>query len=179
MKITETLEVRNRAAWRAWLATHHQDKTEIWLLHNTSKPTLTYLESVLEALCYGWIDGIAKRHDQTHLAQRFTPRRKKSHWTELNKERARGLVAQNLMTEAGRAVLPNLSIEDFYIPDDIQDALKANPETWANFQAFPAVYQRIRVGYIEEVRRQPEIFNKRLEHFIEKTSRNKMFGTME
>ncbi len=179
MKITETLKVSNRAAWRAWLAKYHQDKTEIWLLHNQTQPTLTYLESVLEAMCYGWIDGIAKRHDEAHLAQRFTPRRQKSHWTELNKERARGLIAQNLMTEAGSAVLPDLSVEAFKIAEDIQNTLKTNPETWANFQAFSALYQRIRIGYIEEVRRQPEVFKKRLEHFVKQTNRNKMFGTLE
>ncbi len=179
MEITEILEVENRQEWRTWLAAHHQQKTEIWLLKSNSKPTLTYLESVLEALCYGWIDGIAKRLDSNHSVQRFTPQRKKSHWTELNKERARRLIAQNLMTEAGQAVLPDLSIENHKIADDILQALQVNPITWTNFQAFPSVYQRIRIGYIEEVRKQPAIFQIRLAHFLKQTARNKKFGTTE
>jgi uncharacterized protein YdeI (YjbR/CyaY-like superfamily) len=134
---------------------------------------------VEEALCFGWIDGIAKKLDEERLAQRFTPRRPKSHWTELNKERARRLIAAGLMTEAGRAVLPDLDIAAFRIPADILAALQADPQVWANFQQFPGVYQRIRISYIDEVRKQPQVFAQRLENFIRKTRQGVQFGTME
>ncbi|MVN85370.1 hypothetical protein GO986_01135 [Deinococcus sp. HMF7620] len=178
MDITETLHAPDRAAWRTWLETHSANKAEIWLIRDSTKPSVPYLDSVEEALCFGWIDGIAKRLDDARLAQRFTPRRPRSHWTELNRERARRLIAEGRMTAAGRAVLPDLSTEHFQVAPDIQAALQTDPQTWANFQAFPALYQRIRVGYIEEARRQPEVFTARLNNFVSKTRANKQFGGM-
>jgi uncharacterized protein YdeI (YjbR/CyaY-like superfamily) len=179
VKITETLRVTDREAWRQWLKDNHASTSEIWLVSYksvTGKPRISYLASVEEALCFGWIDGIAKSLDAKSTAQRFTPRRPKSHWTELNKERARRLIAQGLMTEAGFAVLPDLSLEAFSIPPDILEALQADSQIWANFQAFPALYQRVRISYIDEQRRNATEFKKRLDNFLERTRENKMFG---
>jgi uncharacterized protein YdeI (YjbR/CyaY-like superfamily) len=94
MNITNTIELKDRSAWRAWLDKYHQTLTEIWLLSDdrSEEPTLTYLDAVEEAICFGWIDGIQKRFSTYELAQRFTPRKRKSNWTELNKERARRLI---------------------------------------------------------------------------------------
>lgn len=182
MPITQTFYAPDRAAWRQWLADNHARASEIWLLYpdaHTGLSRVSYLESVEEALCFGWIDGIQKRMDDTQTAQRFTPRRPKSNWTELNKERARRLIAAGLMTEAGRAKLPDLAPEAFTIAPDILAALQADAETWANFQQFPAVYQRIRVGFIEEQRKQPQEFERRLNNFLKKTKAGKMFGVLE
>lgn len=179
MKITEMLKVNTRAEWRSWLAKNCATSKEIWLVTDKRKASFNYLDSVEEALCFGWIDGIAKKLDNNQSAQRFTPRRKKSHWTELNKERARRLIEQGLMTEAGRVILPNLSPESFILPKDIETALKADTETWQNFQRFPSLYKRIRIGYIEETRRKPEVFEARLNNFLKKTKLNKMFGKMK
>ena len=176
------LYVPDRAAWRAWLAEHYRTTPAIWLISykpETERPSVPYLHAVEEALCFGWIDGITKRLDAERGAQRFTPRRARSHWTELNKERARRLIAAGLMTDAGRAVLPDLDVAAFRIPDDILAAVQEDPVLWATFQQFPAVYQRIRIGYIEEMRRQPEVFRQRLNHFLRKTRQGKMFGTLE
>ena len=182
MPITETFYAVDRAAWRGWLQQNHAAASEIWLLmpsKASGKPGVSYLHAVEEALCFGWIDGIAKRQDADFTAQRFTPRRPKSNWTELNKERARRLIASGLMTEAGRAVLPDLSLEAFSIAPGILAALQTDAETWANFQQFPDLYQRVRVGFIEEMRKQPAEFHKRLDHFLKQTKRNKLYGVME
>jgi uncharacterized protein YdeI (YjbR/CyaY-like superfamily) len=182
MEITQTLEVSERAEWRRWLSENHATASEIWLVSyksSTGKPRIAYLAAVEEALCFGWIDGIAKSLDEQRTAQRFTPRRPKSNWTELNKERARRLIASGHMTEAGRTVLPDLAPESFRIADDILAALQADPLVWENFQRFPALYQRIRISFIEETRRQPKVFEQRLNNFISKTRQNKMFGGME
>jgi len=182
MEITETLYVTNRDDWRKWLSENHKTQKEIWLISyakNSDRPSVLYLHAVEEALCFGWVDGIAKKIDSERLAQRFTPRRPKSHWTELNKERAKRLIQSGKMTEAGLKVLPDLSSNSFQIPQDILEALQADEQTWGNFQRFSDVYKRIRVGYIEEVRSQPKEFQKRLNNFLQKTRENKMFGTIE
>src|SRR6476660_5171215 len=155
---------------------HRQGNLAGLLLTASGRPRLPYLHAVEEALCFGWIDGIQKKLDDTRTAQRFTPRLPKGNWTELNKERARRLIDGGQMTEAGRARLPDLSLDTFCIPDDILAALQNDPQTWENYQSFPEIYQRIRVGFIEEVRDQPEIFKKRLENFLARTRQNKTFG---
>lgn len=182
MQITEILYVTNRDEWRTWLSENHATKKEIWLISyskNSNKPSILYLHAVEEALCFGWIDGIAKKIDSERSAQRFTPRRPKSNWTELNKERVKRLIKNGKMTDAGLNVLPDLSPNAFQIPKDILEALQADAQTWNNFQRFPDVYKRIRIGYIEEVRKQSSEFQKRLNNFLKKTHEDKMFGTIE
>ncbi|MEO1593216.1 MAG: hypothetical protein AAFU71_18270, partial [Cyanobacteria bacterium J06632_22] len=87
MQVTTTHKAKDRDDWRAWLATNHDSATEIWLLYDDRPdcPTVSYLDSVEEAICFGWIDGIQKRINDTEKAQRFTPRRQRSHWTELRR----------------------------------------------------------------------------------------------
>jgi uncharacterized protein YdeI (YjbR/CyaY-like superfamily) len=182
VQITETFYAPDRATWRRWLAQNHTLAKEIWLVtyaKGTSRPSIPYLHAVEEALCFGWIDSIAKRIDAERSVQRFTPRKPKSHWTELNKERARRLIAAGKMTEADFATLPDLSMSAFQIAPDILTALQAESQTWTHFQAFLESYKRIRVGYIEEMRHRPAEFHKRLANFLKKTRQNKMFGVME
>jgi len=183
VEITRTFEAGSREAWRRWLAEHHDTETEIWLLYHRGRDArpgeLTYLDAVEEALCFGWVDGIAKRHGE-FSAQRFTPRRPRSHWTELNKERARRLIEEGRMTEAGRRILPDLDPTTFAIPAEIEAALRADPMVWANFQSFPPLYQRVRVGYVGEMLgRNKAEYDKRLGNLIERTRRNQMFGNWD
>jgi uncharacterized protein YdeI (YjbR/CyaY-like superfamily) len=180
MEITTTFYAEDRNAWRQWLAENHKTATEIWLVSykkHTGKPNVSYNDAVEEALCFGWIDGINKRLDEDRTAQRYTPRRPKSNWSELNKERARKLIAIGSMTEAGQAVLCDLSTDNFTIAKDVVAALKAEPQAWENFQQFPDSYQRIRIGFIEASRDRPEIFSQRLAYFVKMTAQNKQFGT--
>lgn len=109
MEIGETLLVSTRDEWREWLAQHHNDYKEIWLIYykkTSGKTGISYDESVEEALCFGWIDGAFKGIDQETFAGRFTPRRAKSPWAESNRERVKRLLRDGLMDEAGLAVLP-------------------------------------------------------------------------
>ena len=177
MEITSTIRFPSRTQWRFWLLGNHTTKKEVWIVSDegSGQPSITYLDSVEEAICFGWIDGIAKRISETEKAQRFTPRRARSNWTELNKERARRLIRLGLMTDAGRLTLPDLSAK-FVIASDIHAAVKYEPKAWLFFQELPDLYIRVRIGYIEEVRRQPDEFNKRLKNFISKTAARKMFG---
>ena len=177
MEVTTTYKAIDRAAWRSWLEQYHGITNEIWLLLNDVPEcsTISYLDAVEEAICFGWIDGIQKRFSIHERAQRFTPRKKRSNWTELNKERARRLIRLAMMTDAGWATLPDLTIK-FEVAKDIIEALQATPDAWSNFLAFPDLYQRVRVGYIEEMRKNPSEFERRLRNFVSKTARNQLFG---
>ncbi len=108
MEIGETLYVTTPAEFRKWPARNHAIKKEIWLVRykkTSKKASIQYEEAVDEAVCFGWIDGFEKGIDAERYATRFTPRRPKSNWTETNKERARRLIAEGRMTDAGRAAL--------------------------------------------------------------------------
>jgi len=109
LKIGESLSLTEGQQFREWLAENHQTKKEIWLViykKSSGKPTINYNEAVEAALCFGWVDGMMKSIDTEKYAQRFTPRRKVSNWTEANKAKARKLIQEGKMTEAGKAALP-------------------------------------------------------------------------
>jgi len=99
--------ISTRAELRDWFAQH--ETGELFLPVNRSrKPkegVIDYVDAVMEALCWGWIDSTLRNIDGV-LIQRFSPRRKNSHWTELNLERCQQLEAEGLMTDRGRAALP-------------------------------------------------------------------------
>jgi uncharacterized protein YdeI (YjbR/CyaY-like superfamily) len=177
MQVTTTFKPKDRTAWRVWLEQHHATADEVWLLldDRPEEPTVSYLDAVEEAICFGWIDSIQKRYSTYERAQRFTPRKQQSNWTEMNKERARRLIRLGLMTDAGRATLPDLNAQ-FVVAEDIVDALKAEPNAWSNFLAFPDLYRRVRIGYIEEMRKNHSEFERRLRNFVKRTAANQMFG---
>ena len=179
MEITETCNVQTRSEWRAWLQAHHDEKKEIWLINDSrSTEAVRYLDAVEEAICFGWIDGIQKRKSEFESAQRFTPRRRRSNWTELNKERARRLVTLGLMTDKGYESLPDLE-SPFIIPEDILAAIHRIPAAADFFDSLPDLYKRVRIGYIVEVRRNQIEFQKRLDNFLRKTADRKMYGNWD
>ena len=109
MEISETLDVKTRSQFRKWLLNNHSKKKEIWLIQykkTSGRPSMDYVEAVEEAICFGWIDSLEKSIDGDRYATRFTPRRLKSNWTQTNKERARRMIADGRMTDAGFAALP-------------------------------------------------------------------------
>ena len=108
MEITVLLEFTQRQQLRDWLQEYHSSAKECWVVMSRAKNpigVLPYLDVVEEALCFGWIDSTLKRLPDGRLAQRLSPRRKKSHWTELNKQRCQELESRGLMTQAGRDAL--------------------------------------------------------------------------
>ena len=108
MEIINLLHYSTRSELRRWFEENHDKVKECWIVMYRSKVphwvALPYIDVVEEALCFGWIDSTLKRMPDGRLAQRLSPRRRKSHWTELNKQRCRDLISRNLMTEAGLKV---------------------------------------------------------------------------
>ncbi|UMG93929.1 hypothetical protein [Nocardioides sp. TF02-7] len=104
----EELLLPDRAAWRAWLEEHHATEPAAWLVltkKGGTRTTLTYEEAVLEALCFGWIDGQARGRDDETTFLRFTQRGTRSKWSPSNVARVATLEAEGLMTDAGRAAV--------------------------------------------------------------------------
>ena len=182
MKVGRTLYVRNRREWRSWLASHYKTAPEIWLIYykkESGKPRIPYNDAVDEALCYGWIDSLLKPIDAKRYAQRFSPRKRTSRLSDMNRERVRRLVRAGRMTKAGLAAIEHIEKKTAQVPADIQKKLKADPTTWRNFQRFPASYKRIRIGWIDAARRRPEAFGQRLGYFLKMTKQNKRFGMVQ
>jgi len=110
MDIGERLQVSTRDEWRAWLAEHHQDKPEIWLVifkSSSGRRDFPLSHAVEEALCFGWIDSTLKPIDASSYALRFSPRRMNSFWADSNRARALRLLREGKMTPAGMALLPS------------------------------------------------------------------------
>lgn len=109
MEITNLLQFAEREELRRWLEQNHLTERCCWVvMYRAKRPewdAIAYLDVVEEALCFGWIDSTLKRMPDGRLVQRLSPRRKGSHWTELNKERCADLERRGLMTDAGRREL--------------------------------------------------------------------------
>ena len=118
MKIHNLLDIKSRSELRKWLIQNHEKEKECWVVVKRGKPTdddtFWYIDAVEEALCFGWIDSTTKKITDNVTAQKLCPRKPKSNWSELNKERCRRMERLGLMTDAGRAVLPDMSPEGFY-----------------------------------------------------------------
>jgi len=158
VEIVKSLHVTDREEWRSWLEEHHEKEDGIWLVYykkNTGKPRIPYDDAVEEAICFGWIDGTVKKIDEEKYTQRYTPRKKKSVWSDLNKSRARKMIESGKMTSAGLEALGDHLNEEvsppkmkLTIPLDLKDALLYDPEAWENFNNFAPSYRR---DYIEWV----------------------------
>ena len=182
MKVGKTFYAKNRREWRRWLAKNHKSAPEIWLIYYkkaSGKPRIPYNDAVDEALCFGWIDSILKPIDEHKYAQRYSPRRKTSGLSDMNRERVRRLIKARRMTKAGLAAIEHTRKGSAKLPDDIVARLKKDPVTWRNFQKFPASYRRIRVGWIDAARHRREVFEQRLRYFLKMTAQNKRFGMVQ
>jgi uncharacterized protein YdeI (YjbR/CyaY-like superfamily) len=164
------------AAFRSWLRNHHRQAAELWVgfwKRATGRPSLTWSESVDEALCYGWIDGVRHRIDTERYAIRFTPRRPGSGWSAVNLRRMKDLEAAGRMTAAGRRAFHSsdhrksgYSAAD---PADFDAAartrFRADRVAWAFFRAQPPGYRRTVTGWVMSAKR-PETRERRLAMLI-------------
>jgi len=182
VKVGKTLYVKTRLEWRRWLAEHHQAAHEIWLIYYkkvSGKPRIPYNDAVDEALCFGWIDSILKPIDAHKYAQRYSPRKKTSKLSDMNRERVRRLIKAGRMTKAGLAAIEHTGKGAVTLPPDIVKRLQEDPTIWKNFQRFPASYKRIRIGWIAAARHRREAFEQRLRYFLKMTAQNKRFGMVQ
>ena len=183
------INASSRSEWRSWLMDNHASENEVWLVYykkHTGKPTVTYMESVKEALCFGWIDGIKKSIDDETYTHRFTPRRPGSKWSPLNIKLAKELIESGEMTKSGLKAfnqrleydaqsLKAVKATDIELAPEIEKSLKANQKAWDNFNQLAPGYRKQYVGWLQSAKR-PETREKRLKEAIELLDRNKKLG---
>jgi uncharacterized protein YdeI (YjbR/CyaY-like superfamily) len=145
----------SRAAWRAWLEANHGSAPGVWLCSwrsSTGRPACPYPEVVEEAICFGWIDSTVNVLDDQRGLQLLTPRKPKSTWTRLNRQRFAAMEAAGLMTDAGRRAAARAQangwwtiidpVEDLVVPDDLGAALDADPRARAAWDGFPVTARK-------------------------------------
>jgi uncharacterized protein YdeI (YjbR/CyaY-like superfamily) len=142
---------KSEAAFDAWLRRHHAREAELWLRiykKDSARPTITSAQALNVALCWGWIDGIRKRYDDESFLQRYTPRRARSIWSQINRDHVARLTAAGRMQAAGQrqvdaakadgrwqaAYAPIRAATAATIPDDLRAAIDANPRARNTFQ---------------------------------------------
>ncbi|GGG56325.1 YdeI/OmpD-associated family protein [Hymenobacter glacieicola] len=141
----EIVDAPSRAAWRAWLAAHHTRPVGIWLVlykKGSGPRRLTYAEAVEEALCFGWIDSLPRKVDDSRFHLYFSPRKKGSVWSAVNKKRIAQLGAAGLLMPAGQAKIAAAQQDGSWTALDEVDALLVPPDLAAALAATPGAEQR-------------------------------------
>jgi uncharacterized protein YdeI (YjbR/CyaY-like superfamily) len=175
---------------RKWLKAHHAMAQELlvgFYKRDSGKPSITWPESVDEALCVGWIDGIRKRVDESSFTIRFTPRKPGSIWSAVNIKRVEKLSEAGLMQPAGLAAFAKRkearSAVYAYeqrgkgLSAEYEQKLKANRKAWAFYQAQPPWYQRTSAWWVISAKRE-ETRLKRLEQLIDDSARGRTIRSL-
>jgi uncharacterized protein YdeI (YjbR/CyaY-like superfamily) len=166
--------------FRAWLAEHHEAATELvvgFYKKASGRPSMTWPQSVDQALCFGWIDGVRRRVDDTSYCIRFTPRKPRSTWSAVNVKRMKELVEAGLVAPAGMAAFQrrgddNTAIYSYEqrhaarLAPDQEQRFKANERAWAFFAAQAPWYRRTATHWVTSAKR-PETRERRLAQLIE------------
>jgi uncharacterized protein YdeI (YjbR/CyaY-like superfamily) len=179
------LLVPDASAWRLWLLEHHADAPGVWLvLHRKGGDvtTLTYVDAVEEALCFGWIDGQGKRRDDASTLQRMTPRRARSPWSALNVKRVARLEQEGRMHEAGRVAVRAAQADGRWerayegpanaeLPADLAAAIAAVPEAQAMWDALTRS-NRYTMIYRTNLVKRPETRARKIAEYVEMLARH-------
>lgn len=154
--------------WRAWLEKYHSTTEELWVgfyKRDSGRPSITWPESVDEALCFGWIDGVRKSIDAISYMIRFTPRKPRSIWSAINTRRVGTLKQSGLMYPAGLAAFEKRDRDRSAIysyeqrkraklPPDFEKQFRKQSEAWKFFQSQPPWYQRTSTYWVISAKKQ-------------------------
>ncbi len=179
----QEIEPHSRAEWREWLADNHSQREAVFLImakKDSGLPSLTYAEAVEEALCFGWIDSVANKLDDQRWKQVFSPRKKGSGWSRLNKTRVKSLTQQGLMTKPGLDAIKRAKadgswaaldqVEKLAEPKELKTALKADKEALKNWKAFAPSSKKGILQFIASAKTEPTK-NKRIEATVRMASK--------
>jgi len=174
----EEVTASDRAAWRRWLADHHATSPGVWLIlakKGSVTPSVTLEEAGLEALCFGWIDSKRMPLDSHRYRQSYMPRRPRSTWSKVNKERVERLIRDGSMTPAGLAAIETAkangswasldAVEALSIPDDLADAFAADPIARSTFDAYPPSVKKLSLHRLNTAKR-AETRSRRIDEIV-------------
>ncbi len=172
------LYFKNDSEWRGWLQENHASSKGVYLIFyqvGHEKESMRWDEAVRVALCFGWIDSTVKSLGEGRRRQYFCPRKTKSVWSKLNKTYIKELSAKGLMHQSGLAKIKAAkkdgswttldAVENGTVPDDLQRAFDANPEAYANYQAFAPGYRKSYLYWLNQAKRE-ETRKKRIREII-------------
>ena len=169
----------SQEAWEAWLSQQDMSSDGLWVKlakKGSGVQSVTYAEAVEVALCYGWIDGQAKRLDDDYYLQRFTPRRARSKWSKINRDKAEKLIASGAMKMAGMSEVERAKSDGRWdaaydapstatVPDDLRLELERNDAAREFFESLNATNRYAILHRIQDAKR-PETRVRRIEKFI-------------
>jgi uncharacterized protein YdeI (YjbR/CyaY-like superfamily) len=179
------------ADFRRWLRTNHESTRELWVgfyKKGSGRPSITWPESVDEALCVGWIDGLRNTIDGQSYRIRFTPRKSTSNWSAVNIRRVQELTRRGRMRPAGLKAL-ELRVEKksgiysyenrhaAVLSKSAERKFRANPDAWEFFQRQPAGYRTTAIWWVMSAKRE-ETRQKRLETLIADSSARRRIGAL-
>ena len=182
------LPFESKKKFTNWLAKNHDKSAGLWLKiakKAAGIATVTYLEALDVALCYGWIDGQKGSFDEQYFLQKFTPRRPKSIWSKINVEKVEGLIASGEMKPAGlkaveaakqdgRWAAAYASQKNISVPEDFQSALNKNKKAKTFFETLTNA-KRYSFLFRIETAKKAETREKRIRQFVEMLEQGETF----
>lgn len=178
-KEIETFCPASKEEWRQWLETHHRSRQAVWLVQYKKKAevaTITWSEAVDEALCFGWIDSIRKSADNDSFIQFFGPRKPRSVWSKINKDKVQRLIEEGLMTPAGYESIETAKrngswsilddVETLQMPKDLDKAFKTRQGAKDYFMGLS---KSVRKGMLQwlVLAKRPETRQKRIDEIAD------------
>lgn len=185
---TSIKSFENANAWRRWLENNHAKEDGLWLqiFKKASKlPTVSYHEAVDESLCYGWIDGQKKKHDENSYLQKFTPRRPRSIWSKRNVEKVERFLKEKKMEPAGLAEIEKAKADGRWekaydspkhmkIPDDFITALKKDKKAYNFFKTLNKT-NTYAIGFRLQTAKKTETRERRMKKILEMMKNEEKF----
>ena len=180
----EPIFFSSQSDFRKWLKSNHQKEKELLVGYykvHTGKPSMTWSESVDQALCFGWIDGIRKSVGKESYCVRFSPRRSNSMWSAANIARVKELIQKGLMEPAGLAAFEtrrevpgytDINTKPKKLDDTLEKRFKANPLAWHFFVQQPPFYKKLIIRWIMAAKREATI-ETRLKKAINESAKQK------
>jgi len=178
-QVVEQYYPKSKQHWRTWLEKKHVRKNAVWIIFykkKVNKPTITWSEAVVEALCFGWIDSIKRTLDDERSIQFFSKRKPNSTWSKINKEKVKQLIESKKMTPAGMACIETAKqngswnvldeVEMLVIPNDLEKAFKLRKGTKKYFLTLNKSAIKLMLQSIA-LARKPETRQRRIEKIIQ------------
>ena len=189
MDLDQAIDFQDSQEWRKWLHLHHDSESEERLFiykKRCNKTGISYNEALEKALCFGWIDVKMQSIDEKKVNLRFSPRKARSVWSKINKEKAERLILQGRMTSEGLAKIEEAKDDGLWetthtnkkhdaVTGDLKAALSENSSAWDNFYRFANSYRNMYIGWVVDAKTK-ETRNRWIKEVVKRSALNKKPG---